>query len=422
MLALCGGGDRPVTALGGRTPFEAASTPGLDDLAARGCSGLLEIISAEIPPESDSGAMALLGYDPIVHYTGRGPLEAYGNQFWDSDGYSAAFRINFASFDHELGRLDRRTSRDLSDDELHQLVDEIQAGVKLDPEVTMHLDGWGRHRGILAFTSRRWPLSGDVTNTDPGFTKHGPFGLPARSHDNIPLVCEPEPSASADPAAVRVAELVNFFVAESAAVMRASQVNVRRVATGRKPANLLLVRDGGHRLPCLEPAPMSVSMYGQVPAERGLAKLIGGRFTTAMPAPGGSEQQFYDWLVPQLLADPADVVFVHVKGPDEPGHDGQPLAKVEAIQALDAYLVRPLLDALPTADTLVVTCDHATPCEVGIHCPDRVPAAVAGPGVVADEVRSFTERSAAAGRLPVRRASELMAWLRAVGEAATPCP
>src|SRR4051812_13600873 len=64
IVALCGGGDRPIAALGDRTPFEAAATPHLDALARAGRSGLLEIIAPDVPPESDSGAMALLGYDP----------------------------------------------------------------------------------------------------------------------------------------------------------------------------------------------------------------------------------------------------------------------------------------------------------------------------------------------------------------------
>src|SRR5437870_818 len=82
IVALCGGADRPMAALGGRTCFESAATPQLDALARLGCSGLVEVIGPEIPPESDSGAMALLGYDPVVHYTGRGPLEGLGMDFW----------------------------------------------------------------------------------------------------------------------------------------------------------------------------------------------------------------------------------------------------------------------------------------------------------------------------------------------------
>src|SRR3954447_24161153 len=175
VIALCGGGDRPSPVLGGRTAFEAAATPHLDALARAGTSGLLDVIGDGVPPESDSGAMALLGYDPLRHYTGRGPLEGLGMDFWDGAGFSVAFRVNFASWRRATGRLDRRTSRDLSDEELSTLVAEIISGVRLDGDVSMRLTGFGRHRGILALTSRSVPLSGRVTITDPGFANRGPF-------------------------------------------------------------------------------------------------------------------------------------------------------------------------------------------------------------------------------------------------------
>ncbi|WP_329428640.1 CMP-5'-phosphonoformate--3-phosphoglycerate phosphonoformyl transferase [Streptosporangium sp. NBC_01495] len=411
LIALCGGGDRPTETLGGRTPFEAAFTPHLDRLAADGRNGLLEIIGEDIPPESDSGAMALLGYDPAVYYTGRGPLEGYGNRYWDPEGYSVAFRINFASLNQATGRLDRRTSRDLTDEEMQRLVTEIVERVRLDPDIDVRLTGWGRHRGILAFTSRTRPLSGEVSNTDPGFVKKGPFGMPVREHSNRPLSAE----AMVDDGAARlVASLVNTFVEQSAKVLEASEINARRIAEGRKPANILLVRDGGHLLPNLPPATARISMYGQVPAERGLARLIGAEFTTAKVAPGQAESDFYTRLLPLLLADPADVVFAHIKGPDEPGHDNQPEEKVRAIADIDAHLVGPLRAALGPADVLVVTCDHATPCAAGIHTADHVPLAVVGPGVAPDAVAEFGEAAASRGDLPVRRASELMPWLARV--------
>ncbi|MEU4833786.1 CMP-5'-phosphonoformate--3-phosphoglycerate phosphonoformyl transferase [Streptosporangium sp. NPDC023615] len=411
LIALCGGADRPDEALGGRTPFEAASTPHLDRVAADGRNGLLEIIGEDIPPESDSGAMALLGYDPAVYYTGRGPLEGYGNRYWDPEGYSVAFRINFASLNRTTGRLDRRTSRDLTDDEMQRLVAEILEGVRMDPDIEVRLTGWGRHRGILAFTSRTRPLSGEVANTDPGFVKRGPFGLPVREHSDRPL---PARAMVDDDAARLVASLVNTFVEQSARVLDASEVNARRIAEGRKPANILLVRDGGHLLPDLPRARTRISMYGQVPAERGLARLIGAEFTTAKVAPGQAESDFYTRLLPLLLADPADVVFAHIKGPDEPGHDNRPREKVRAIADIDAHLVGPLRAALGPADVLVVTCDHATPCAIGIHTADRVPLAVVGPGVVPDAVAEFGEAAASRGDLPVKRAAELMPWLTQV--------
>jgi 2,3-bisphosphoglycerate-independent phosphoglycerate mutase len=415
MVILCGGADRPIDGLGGRTPFEAAATPHLDALARRGTSGLLEVIDDATPPESDSGAMALLGYDPLALYTGRGPLEALGMDFWDADGFSAAFRVNFASWSPATGRLDRRTSRDLSDDELSVLVREILDQVALDEPATIRLTGFGRHRGILALTSRTVPLSGRVTNTDPGFVSRGPFGVPVADPAPTPLACRP--LAADDEAAAATARLVNQFVERSAAVMERSEVNRARRAAGRRPANVLLVRDGGHVLPAPQPFMdrygLRLSMYGQVPAEHGLARLLGGRFTVARAAPGQADRDFYAELLPVLLGDAADVVFVHLKGPDEPGHDALPDHKLAAIEEIDAFFIGPLVAALGPRDTLVVTCDHATPCELRIHAPDRVPVVVAGPTTPADGTASFGERAAAAGALAGRRACELLPWLRA---------
>ncbi|MFF8783912.1 CMP-5'-phosphonoformate--3-phosphoglycerate phosphonoformyl transferase [Streptomyces sp. NPDC015125] len=412
ITVLCGGADRPVAELGGLTPFEAAATPHLDDLARRGSSAALEVIAPDIPPESDSGAMALLGYDPVTHYTGRGPLEGLGMDFWQPDGYSVAFRVNFASWDPDTGRLDRRTSRDLEEDDQTALVEEITAHVTLGDDVAFRLTGFGRHRGILALTSSTVPLSGQVTNTDPGFVSRGPFGVPVNTPAATPATCTP---FAEDPAAAATARLVNRFVRASADVMQRSAVNERRRAAGRRPANLLLVRDAGDTLPRLpgftERTGLSLSMYGQVPAERGLARLIGARFTRSRPARGQSEPDYYRQLLPQLLADPADVVFVHLKGPDEPGHDGRPHDKVRAIEEIDAHFVGPLADALTPADTLVVTCDHATPCELGIHSPDPVPAVAVGPGVAADRVAGFGEKAALGGTLGADRASDLLAAL-----------
>ncbi|HEV2639533.1 MAG TPA: CMP-5'-phosphonoformate--3-phosphoglycerate phosphonoformyl transferase [Actinocrinis sp.] len=419
IVALCGGGDRPIAALGGRTPFEAARTPHLDALAARGVSGLLEVISPEVPPESDSGTMALLGYDPLRYYTGRGPLEGLGMGFWTSagEGSSVAFRINFASWNPQTGRLDRRTSRDLSDDELAVLVREITAGVKLSGGATFSLTGFGRHRGILAFHSAHEPLGGLVANTDPGFANVGPFGIPVKVPEARPL-----PSRAlteGDLPAQRTADLVNEFVAASAAVLEASEVNAARRAAGRRPANLLLIRDGGDTLPDLPPFDAgSLRMYGQVPAERGLASLIGAHFVTSKTARGQSDVEFYTELSATVAADPCDVVFAHLKGPDEPGHDSQPEAKVTAIEEIDEFFVGPLVALLRPQDTFVVTCDHCTPCDLGIHSPDPVPTVAAGPGISADSAQEFHERAAAAGGLPVARASDLLAWIRAADPAA----
>jgi len=71
-----GMGDYPLDRLGGLTPLEAARTPNLDRLVRIGTLGIVQTIPSGMQPGSDVANMSLLGYDPAVYHTGRGPLEA----------------------------------------------------------------------------------------------------------------------------------------------------------------------------------------------------------------------------------------------------------------------------------------------------------------------------------------------------------
>ena len=68
--------DVPLDELGGRTPLEAARMPRLARLARRGEVGRADVIPVGLPPGSDVGNMAILGYDPARFHTGRAPIEA----------------------------------------------------------------------------------------------------------------------------------------------------------------------------------------------------------------------------------------------------------------------------------------------------------------------------------------------------------
>ncbi|MFD4002011.1 CMP-5'-phosphonoformate--3-phosphoglycerate phosphonoformyl transferase [Streptomyces rubiginosohelvolus] len=413
VIVLDGAADRPVAALGHRTPLDAARTPALDGLARQGRSALITVIGEGIWPESDSGAMALLSYDPLLQYTGRGPLEGYGLGMVRDDGRVIAFRVNFASRDESAGTLDRRTARGLDDRHLQALAAAVRDQVSLaDLGVRFDLFAFNRHRGILSFTAETGELSGQVTNTDPGFRNVGAFGFPVPDFDPRPLPARPRISA---PAAMRAAHVVNAFVERSSVVLRSHPVNRERLASGDMPANLLLVRDGGD-----PPKPLagfrekfgcSLTIMGQIPAERGLAELMGAEFAYSMPEPGETEAAYLNRAVRQVLDARTDVVFLHLKGPDEPGHDNRPHDKRRAIELIDSGFLRPLLEASGPQDVIAVTSDHATPCELGIHSDDPVPALVRAPGLEPDDTDRLTEGQAAGGDLPVGRAVDLMPYL-----------
>ena len=414
IVVLDGGADRPIASLGGRTPLEAAHTPCLDHLAKEGRQGMIDVIASGICPESDSGAMALLSYDPLVHYTGRGPLEGLGAGFLKPGESSIAFRINFASYDASRGVLDRRTSRDLTENELQTLAAAIRDEVDLRDmgDATLDLVAFRRHRGIVCFRSTKTPLSGRVSNTDPGYKNIGSFGVPVPHYEPMPLLCKPLIDT---PAAQQSAELVNTFVKRSAEVLERHPVNKKRKEEGRLPANMILCRDGGD-----QPLPLqafterfgrSISMYGQIPAERGLAMLIGGNYSYSWPDENQSEEDYLQKAADAVLQDPADTVFIHLKGPDEPGHDGEPQAKVAAIEMIDKYFMARLVEGIERSDVLVVTCDHATPCDLGRHSDDKVPLLIHGKDFCPDGTQHFGERFAAIGNLPVYRGMDVMPFI-----------
>ena len=75
-----------------------------------------------------------------------------------------------------------------------------------------------------------------------------------------------------------------------------------------------------------------------------------------------------------------DFVYVHLKGPDEPGHDGDFEGKKKAIEDIDAGFFSRLGDL--SSSFLCVTADHSTPCLVKGHTDDPVPMLILARGFI----------------------------------------
>ena len=67
--------DEPQASLGGKTPLQAAHTPNMDRIAQTGVVGRSDNVPPPLTPASDVATLSLFGYDPLVVYTGRAPLE-----------------------------------------------------------------------------------------------------------------------------------------------------------------------------------------------------------------------------------------------------------------------------------------------------------------------------------------------------------
>ncbi len=413
MILLDGAADRKIEMLGNKTPLEVAHTQALDALVKKGKQALVTVIDESITPESDSGSMALLSYDPQIYYPGRGTLEGLGTGFIP-EGYNyVAFRINFASYDKKLGTLDRRTARGLEDEELQTLAKDITENVDLSNyNVSFKLLAFGHHRGILVFYTKTEKLSGNVSNTDPGFRKNGVWGAPVKNYEPKPLRCF---SLDEKEESKLTANMVNDFIEQSSEILANNEVNKKRIEKGELAANYLIFRDGGEepkQMPKFqEKFGLTLSMYGQLPAENAIAKLIGAKFTFSKSLDLQLDKEFLINAEKILVADESDVKFIHIKGPDEPGHDNKPKEKVEAIELIDQYFLSNLIKDIKEDDIVIVTCDHATPCELKIHSTDQVPVLIAGGNVQNDGSVKFDEENASKGKLPIEKAIDIFPYI-----------
>jgi 2,3-bisphosphoglycerate-independent phosphoglycerate mutase len=406
-VCLDGLADDPIPEFDGRTPLEAARTPVLDGMAARGASGLVHTVGEDIAPESDIAVFAILGYDPREEHPGRGVLEALGGGMRFADG-DLAYRVNFAT--QQNGEIvDRRVGRDLSSQEARALADEVNSKVSLSG-ASVDLLATVEHRGALVLHPDEGSLSANVSNTDPAYAKEGSLGVALETFENRVASAEP---LDASEAAERSAELTNAFVEQAARVLDASGINRKRRAEGRLPANLILTRDGGDHIPRLQPIKdrfgPSWGLFVEMPVERGIGMLLE---MTPVDAPSGlpRREQYERWasLAAEALGG-FDALYIHIKGPDVPAHDGRFEDKRDVCEDIDGSFFAELLPRIDRSRVVTaVTADHATSCIRKAHTAAPVPLLVTGGDVRADGVESFGEHAAENGSLGMLRGIDIL--------------
>jgi 2,3-bisphosphoglycerate-independent phosphoglycerate mutase len=357
---------------------------------------------------------AILGYDPREHHSGRGPMEALGAGMEMRDG-DLAYRVNFATVgDDGVTIVDRRVGRNLTDAEAKALAHEANTHIVL-PGATATLRATVGHRGVLHIRRTVGRLSAEVTNTDPAYDRVGALGVAKETFEEVVQRCSPLPGHEDDEAAVAAADLTNEYLLQCFRVLSDAEVNGKRRAVGSMPGNIILTRDGGDHLPT--PPPFR-DRYGadwgcfvEMPVERGISLVLGMGQVEVPTADlaGGVERQYQAWAETALEAiEGYDGLYIHIKGPDIPAHDGRYEEKLENIEAIDAAFFGRLLPELRSDAIVAVTADHSTSCARKAHTDDPVPLVVAGPGVSSDAVSTFGERAAAKGAIGLIQGVEIM--------------
>ncbi len=346
--------DEPIEALGGKTPLEYADTPAMDRLSKRAEMGMVQTIPEGMKPGSDTANLSVLGYDPIVYYSGRSPLEALsiGVPMKDTD---VALRCNIVTLSEEDVPFEERIIIDHSSGEISTrdcavLLEAVKA--ELENETYQFYVGtsyrhcliWNQGR-VLELCPPHDVLGQVIGQYLPG--DENLLRMMKRSYD----------------------------------ILAGHPINIERKKKGLNPANCCWFWGAGTK-PALssfqEKNGLKAVMVSAVDLLKGIAVGAGMGVAKVEGANGGLHTNYEGKVQAALdaLRRDCDFAYIHVEAPDEMGHQGSVEKKVQAIEFLDKRVIGPLTEALDregTAYRLLVMPDHPTPVRVRTHTAGSVP-------------------------------------------------
>ncbi len=387
-----GAADKPVKALGSKTPFEAARTPVIDRLASRSVVGLSDNIPAGFTPGTDIGCLSLFGYDPALYYTGRGPLEAaqLGLKLEKDD---LAFRCNLVT--EEDGILKDFSADHVPVSEARQLMEALNRAFRGLP-VKFHSGmGTGYRNVMILSQAPRTTLKAKLA------PPHDIMGESVKKH---------LPRESAEP-------LLRRLMLESRDILEKHPVNVARAKAGKGKANLIWLWGQG-KTPKWPTYADRFNKKGAVVTAVDLVKGIGifaGLDILNVPGVTGFFDTNYEGKAAYALESLKirDIAVIHIEATDEAGHMGRADLKVKAIEDIDARLMKPLIAGLERFEDyrVLIAPDHFTCLATRTHSKDPVPYLLYSSRKAADGPAKYCEKTAAAGNTKPRKGHELIELL-----------
>ena len=395
---LDGVGDLPHPDLAGKTPLEAATTKNMDVLAKNGIMGQVISVGKGIAPESDIAVFNMLGYK-FQHsdYAGRGVVEAIGIGIDFKDG-DLALRGNFATLDNEGKIIDRRAGRKIEREDVEEISKEIEKEIKFsNPNASVVVAPTVGHRVTVRLRDSK-PLSSEISNTDPAYGRIDGMGIAKAVSDFMEIEkCIPLEQTEN---AISAANLVNEFTEQSLEIMKKSDVNKRRSQKNKKLLNSILLRDAGNKYPNVKPIndlhSMNFACIVDMPVEIGISNILKMRTFNA----GGLTDYEEKASVAAQAMETENAIYVHLKGPDEFGHDGDAIGKMKNIEEIDKRFFGTLLDHIDVSKVAVmISADHSTPSIHKGHSADPVPVLISGDMITNDDTQRFTEAEAKKGAI-----------------------
>lgn len=381
------------------TPLKYAKTPNLDRIARNGAIGEVISVGKGIAPQSDIAVFNMLGYKfANSTYVGRGVIESIGIGIDFRNG-DLALRGNFSTVNEERIIVDRRAGRRIEREDALAISQEIEQKIKFSiPKASVVVSPTIGHRVIVRIRCDGEFLSPEISNTDPAYARIDGMGVAKAVSDYLKI--EKSLPLNESPSAKLSASLVNEFTEQSLKIMEKSEINNRRKINKKKLLNSILLRDAGNKLPDAVPINqlynMKFSCIVDMPVEIGIANVLNMKTFSA----GGLTDYEQKAEVAAEAMESQNAIYVHIKGPDEFGHDGDAIGKMKNIEEIDNRFFGTLLNAIDSSKvSIVISGDHSTPCINKSHSDDPVPLIVSGDSVEKDGTTRFTEEQAKKGKI-----------------------
>ena len=379
--------DIPLKELNGETPLQRAEIPNMDIIASKGVSGMLKTVPNQMLPGSDVANLSIMGYNPSKYYTGRGPLEAasVGAQMDKGD---VAFRCNFITEDS--GILTDFNAGHISTIEASELIETLNQKFYLHGKFYLGTS----YRNVFLLKDKQSAL---LESTPP--------------HDVVGELFEEN---LLKPSLDKNAVLLNKIMIESRKILKNHPINERRIAEGKKPANMIWLWGQGVK-PTIPTFKDKYGLKGATITGVDLVKGLGiymGLTNVHVPGATGYYDTDYCGKAKNALEtlETHDLVFIHVEAPDEAGHAGDLEEKMVAIERIDHRIVGKLLDELPSFNdySLAILPDHPTPITIKTHTSDPVPYAMCSTTNKSDDIMKYDEYSASKGSMGINPGYEFI--------------
>jgi 2,3-bisphosphoglycerate-independent phosphoglycerate mutase len=407
-VLLDGVGDLPHPNLNGKTPLEAANTPTLDKIASNGVIGEVISVGKGIAPESDIAVFNMLGYKfEHVDYAGRGVIEAIGVGIDFKDG-DLALRGNYSTLNEEEIITDRRAGRHIEKEDADGIAKELEEKIKFsDPDTKIVVAPTIGHRVTVRIRTPSQKLSSKITNTDPAYSNIGGMGVAKAVGDFLKIEkCLPLEDVENSKF---TANLVNEFSKQSIKIMKESKINKKRKEENKKQLSCILLRDAGNKHPDVSPInekhKMKFSCIVDMPVELGISEVLKMKAFEA----GGLTDYEEKARVAANAMETQNAIYVHLKGPDEFGHDGDAIGKMKNIEEIDQRFFKTLVENIDSSKVaIIISADHSTPCINKGHSDDPVPVIVSADFIKNDGTTRMTEEQAKKGSIGLLQGAEVV--------------